>query len=133
VDVVCLSSADRQLLSARFAEHGNSHRRMASALEEAGAGEALERLTALRRVERRFAIDLGSLCHRYERRNDPAVHPIERMVLSYVACRRLSADGSEELWVLVDRVREVRELIEGGPSGRPRHEAAGGAGSAQGR
>ena len=77
MDVVCLSAEDCRLLSTRFAEHGNSHRRMSGALKASGATEALERFGALRRLEAKFEIDLGSLCHRFERRNDPATHPLE--------------------------------------------------------
>jgi hypothetical protein len=112
VHVLCLAPGDRRLLAARFAEHGNSHRRMVTALVEASAGDALARLRALRRLERRFAIDLGSLCHRDGRRDDAAVHPLERNVLRYVAQRRPRPGGGEDLLVLVDRVRQVRALID---------------------
>lgn len=113
MEVVCLGLDDRRLLAARFAEHGNSQRRMRAALLEGGSTEAAERLEALRLVERHFGVDLGSLCHRFARREDAATHPLERGVLDFVACRRLRRDGAEELWVLVDRVRQVRELVEG--------------------
>jgi hypothetical protein len=114
-EVLRLDEVDCRLLSARFRQHANSHRRMAGALREAGALEMLDRLRALRGLERRFAIDLGSLCHRFERRNDAGTHPIERSVLSYVARERTGPDGRMELLVLVDRVRSVRALIERGP------------------
>ncbi|NIR61567.1 MAG: hypothetical protein GWO02_19775 [Gammaproteobacteria bacterium] len=114
MDVVCLSAEDCRLLSARFAEHHNSHRRMAGALEEAGATEALMRLGALRRLEAHFEIDLGSLCHRFGRRDHPKTHPLERMVLGYVAAWTPRPDGTGELWVRLDRVRQVRELIDEG-------------------
>jgi hypothetical protein len=112
VHVLCLTPGDRRLLAARFAEHGNSHRRMVVALTAASAGDALARLRALRRLERRFAIDLGSLCHRDARRDDAATHPLERNVLRYVAQRRRRAGGGEDLLVLVNRVRQVRALID---------------------
>ncbi|HEX6938743.1 MAG TPA: hypothetical protein VF158_04980 [Longimicrobiales bacterium] len=114
MDVVCLSAEDCRLLSARFAEHGNSHRRMAGALKATGQIEALERFGALRRLEARFEIDLGSLCHRFELRDHPDTHPLERMVLGYVATWKARPGGTGELWVHLDRVREVRELIEEG-------------------
>jgi hypothetical protein len=114
VEIVRLTPEDCRLFSARFAEHGNSHRRMAGALGEAGATAALERIRVLRRLEAHFAIDLGSLCHRFERRDDAATHPLERLVLNYVAAWRRVDDGAEELWVRVDRVRALRELIEAG-------------------
>ncbi len=112
--VVCLSAEDCRLLAERFAVHGNSHRRMAGALKEAGALDTLERAGALRRLEANFEIDLGSLCHRFARRDHPSTHPLERMVLTYVATWRPCTEGGGELWVHVDRVREVRELIEEG-------------------
>ncbi len=84
-DVVSLSVADFRLLDARCREHGNSHLRMAAALAEADAGATLERLRALRRMERRFRVDLGHLCASMARRDEPSTHPIERWVLGYVA------------------------------------------------
>lgn len=73
--VVCLSAEDCRLLAERFAVHGNSHRRLAGALKEAGALDTLERAGALRRLEANFEIDLGSLCHRFARRDHPSTHP----------------------------------------------------------
>jgi hypothetical protein len=110
--VVRLTESDYRLLAARFAEHENSNRRMRAALLEAGAAEAVARLQALRTVERSFAIDLGSLCHRFLRCDDAATHPLERMVLTYVACWGHCPDAGAQLLVLVDRVREVRELMD---------------------
>jgi hypothetical protein len=111
MDIVSLTPTDFRLLTARFMEHDNSHRRMTSALAEAGAHAARERLAALRSMEIRFGIDLGSLCYRFSHRSDPGTHPIEQTVLAYVAQWRCSSDGREELWVLLDRVRQVRELM----------------------
>jgi len=114
MEVVQLDEADCRLLAARFEQHGNSHRRMAGALREAGALDLLERLRALRGLERRFAIDLGSLCHRFQHRDAAGTHPIERSVLAYVATERTGPDGRRGLLVMVDRVRSVRALIEQG-------------------
>lgn len=118
MEVVCLSAQDRRLLAARFAEHGNSQRRMRSALVEAGADAAAARLGALRMLERRYDLDLGEICHRFGRRNLPDTHPIERFVMSYIAEERACA-GRNELWVLVDRLRQVRELMDGRLVGEP--------------
>ncbi|MBX6362649.1 MAG: hypothetical protein IRZ00_02165 [Gemmatimonadetes bacterium] len=117
MDVICLSSADYRLLTTRYAEHGNSQRRLTGALLEAGALDALERARALRRLERHFGIDLGMVCHRFEHRNDAATHPIERSIMSYVAAWRGTPGGARELWVLPDRIRQLRELMnEGAPA-----------------
>ncbi len=117
MDVLCLTVADYKLLRSRFAEHGNSQLRLAAALEEAGAAELLRQSKALRRMEVSFGIDLGSLCHRFEHRHDPSTHPIESMVMNFVAEWR-GANGRRELWVLLDRVRQVRELMEEGQLAR---------------
>jgi hypothetical protein len=114
VEVLRLTAADACLLAARFAEHGNSQRRMAAALEEAGARETVRRLRALRSLERTFGIDLGNVCFRFRRRHDPRMHPIERSVVEYVTrVGRAGPDAEEEIWVLVDHVRRIRELMEG--------------------
>jgi len=119
VNVVCLGPADRRLLVARLLEHDNSHRRMRSALEEAAAERTTHRLDALRSIERRFRIDLASVCHRFERRDDPGTHPIERMIMNYIARPRGAEPDTSDLWVLLDRVAEIREFTEGRLVGEP--------------
>jgi hypothetical protein len=124
MNVIRLAPEDRRLLLARFEQHGNSHRRMKSALEDAAVADPVARLDALRTIERRFRIDLASVCHRFNRRDDPATHPIERMIMNYIAEHR-SADsdaggtGAAELWVRLDRVEEIRDLSEGRLVGEP--------------
>lgn len=65
--IIQLAPEDRRLLLARFEQHGNSHRRMKCALEEARVADPVKRLDALRAIERRFRIDLASVCHRFDR------------------------------------------------------------------
>lgn len=112
MEVICLSASDRGLLRARWTRHGNSHLRMQDALAGAGATDAGARLQALRTIERRFDVDLAEICHRHDCRNDERTHPIERMVLEFIAEER-SGGGDDQLWVLPDRVRQVRELMDG--------------------
>lgn len=119
MNVVRLSDLDQRLLTARFAEHGNSHRRMRGALLEGGGTVTVARLDALRRLERSFEIDLGSLCHRHGRRLLPETHPVERLVLDFITEIRLPAGGAEELWVNLDRVAQVRGLMDGRLVGEP--------------
>ncbi|MCI0437147.1 MAG: hypothetical protein L0271_26455 [Gemmatimonadetes bacterium] len=116
--VVRLSAADSRLLAARHAGHGNSHRRMRAALGEAGATAAVARLDALRALERRFQVDLAAICALHQRRAESDGHPIERLVISYVTESRASDQG-DELWVLLDRVSDIRDLIEGRLVGEP--------------
>jgi hypothetical protein len=111
MEVVRLSLSDASLLAARYAEHNNSHRRMTQALREAGAAPMLERLGALRQLERRFDVDLGLLCHWFERRNHADVHPVERALTAYLTSVH-DAPQHAEVWILVDRLRELRDLLE---------------------
>lgn len=104
------------MLAARFAQHGNSYRRLRGALLEAGARDVADRLTVLRRIERQFDVDLGEICFRYARRTDPQTHPIDRWIIRYITERRR---GGDEVWVLLDRVRQLRELKEGRLVGEP--------------
>jgi hypothetical protein len=118
MQVVRLTARDRQLLCARFARHGNSHRSMIGELEEAGAHENRARLAALRRIEKRFDLDLAEICHRIARRNLGQAHPMERVVLDFIAEERHHEDETQ-LWVLPDRVRQIRDLMEDKRSGEP--------------
>lgn len=113
MEVLRLTPGDRDLLAARFGEHANSYRRMVGALKEAGAPGPLARLRALRDLERRFEVDLGSICWRLGRVDDPQTHPIERYIVQYVTRQNTDEHGEEELLVLLDNVRQVRELMEG--------------------
>jgi hypothetical protein len=112
MDVVCLAASDRSLLCSRYLQHGNSHRRMFDALAQAGADEAGARLLALRRLERRFDLDLAEICHLFARRHAHGTNPIERQVVEFIAEERHAA-GDLQLWILPHRVRQVRELMDG--------------------
>jgi hypothetical protein len=118
MDVVCLSATDRQLLRARFSEHGNSHRRVYEALKANDAADAAARIRALRRIEQRFDLDLAEICHRHAHRRDADTHPIERMVLDFIAEEKHIDDGVQ-LWIMPDRVQQVRELMDGRLVGEP--------------
>ncbi len=119
MEFVRLSKQDHALLCARFAEHGNSQRRMRDALSGvATPQDVLGRLRALREMERAFDIDLGAVCWRWEHRIDEATHPLERSVMEYVADAR-GTGPAWELWVRLDRVRVLRELMEGRLVGEP--------------
>ena len=114
MEVVSLTRSDCGLLAARFGEHGNSQRRMLAALEEAAASDAFARLCVLRQIEKRVGVDLGMLCYHFEHRNDAKTHPFERQIMNYIAHWRLNLAGAEELWVILDRIREVRDIVEEG-------------------
>lgn len=111
MEVVRLTSSDCTLLSARYSTHANSHRRMSIALTEAGAGGALGRLTTLRALERQFDVDLGMLCHWYEQRDAAQTHPVQSAIIRYLTASHVQ-DGGPELWIRLDRVRDLRDLME---------------------
>lgn len=113
MQVVCLSASDRSLLRARWTEHDNSFRRMCDALHAAGADDTRARLGALRTIEKRFDLDLAEICWRWAHRHDSATHPIERMVMDFIAEERTQDDRSPQLWVMPERVQQVRELMDG--------------------
>jgi hypothetical protein len=118
IHIVRLTASDRQLLRARFTQHGNSHRRMRAAIAESGSVETGRRLEALRSIERRYDLDLAEICHRHARRQHAGTHPIERMVLDFIAEERLDDTGAQ-LWIMPDRVQQVRELMDGRLVGEP--------------
>ena len=111
MEAVRISLADCRLLAARYTEHGNSHRRMSNALREAGALPSVERLLTLRQLEHRFDVDLGLLCHWFERRDGKETHPVERAIITYLTAPH-GNNGGAELWIRLDRVRELRDLLE---------------------
>lgn len=87
---------------------------MLSALEEAAADDAFARLCALRQIEKHFQVDLGMLCYHFQHRTDANTHPVERVVMNYVAAWTANDQGADELRVRIDRVREVRDIVEEG-------------------
>ena len=116
--IVCLTATDRYLLCMRFEQHANSHRRMFASLTEAGARDATARLVALRKMERRYDLDLAEICHRHAHRLDVRTHPIERMVLEFIAEEK-HVEAGTQLWILPARVQQVRELMAGRLVGEP--------------
>jgi hypothetical protein len=111
--LIALSRNDCSLLAARFSEHGNSHRRMLAALEEAAANDAFTRLCVLRQLEKHFIVDLGMVCYHFQHRDDAETHPLQRAVMNYVAHWGFTAMGAQELRIRVDRVREVQDVVAG--------------------
>lgn len=112
MEILRLTERDCRLLSTRFADHGNSHRGVCAAFRDDERAAEAERLEALRRMELRFGIDLGSLCYRFLRREAAHTHPLEKLVLDYIADWRTDSDGENGLWVRLDHVRKVRQLME---------------------
>jgi hypothetical protein len=54
------------------------------------------------------------LCWHFIHRNDLDAHPVKRVVMNYVAEWGFDAHAVEELHVRIDRVREVRDIVEDG-------------------
>ena len=109
MEVVTITRSDCALLAARFASHGNSQKRMLTALEEACAGDAFARMVVLRQMEKKIGVDLGMVSYHFEHRNDAETHALERAVMNYVAQWK-----GDDLWICLDRIREVRDIVEEG-------------------
>jgi hypothetical protein len=108
--LIRLGREDRWLLVRRYEFYGNSVAALAKALVREGEPpETLRRLRALRRIERRYGIDLGLVCHKIRRCRERRPHPIEKMVIDYVTWPGPEGD---DVLVDVERVREVVRLIE---------------------
>lgn len=112
--LILLGAQDRWLLVRRYEFFRNSAAALAKALVREEDGEAVvRRLRALRRIERRFGIDLGLLCHKIRRCRERRPHPLERMVIGYVT---LPTESKDDVLLDVGRIREVIGLIERGVS-----------------
>lgn len=110
--LVRLTREDRWLLVRRYEFYGNSFAALAKTLVREGEGEeTIHRLRALHRIERRYLIDLGFLCHEHRRCRERRPHPLERLVMAYVT---VPSANEDDLILDVDRVREVIGLIRKG-------------------
>ena len=96
----------------RYEEHGNSAPRLSRFLRKSGDGRLLLG-RALRRVERRFEIDLGILCFKFVETETRTTPEVQQRVMDYVAYRRAREDGGHDLVVSVDRAREIDRLARG--------------------
>jgi hypothetical protein len=113
MQLIGLTPEQVELAAFRFAAHENSATRIARHYRERDDRAKLELCRALRRVERRFAINLGTLCFKFLEKEHQPTPEVQRKVMDYVAYWNEDGDGVRRLVVSVDRVREIDRLAEG--------------------
>jgi hypothetical protein len=113
MQLIGLTPEQVELAAFRFAAHENSATRIARHYRERDDRAKLELCRALRRVERRFAINLGTLCFKFLEKEHQPKPEVQRKVMDYVAYWNEDGQGERHLVVSVDRVREIDRLAEG--------------------
>lgn len=113
MEFILLTPEQVDVAACRFREHGNSPARIARHFREEEDEALLRVCLALRRVERKFAINLGTVCHKFLETESRSTPEVQRRVMDYVAGWSETADGVLHLVVSVDRVREIDRLAEG--------------------
>lgn len=113
MQLIGLTPEQVELAAYRFAAHDNSATRIARHYRDRDDRSKLELCRALRRVERRFAINLGTLCFKFLEKEHQPTPEVQRQVMDYVAYWNESSEGVMHLVVSVDRVREIDRLAEG--------------------
>ena len=113
MQLIGLTPEQVELAAYRFAAHENSATRIARHYREREDRGKLELCRALRRVERRFAINLGTLCFKFLEKEHQPTPEVQRKVMDYVAYWNEDSEGARPLVVSVDRVREIDRLAEG--------------------
>ena len=68
---------------------------------------------ALRRIERQFAINLGTVCFKFLEKELKPTPEVQQKVMDYVAYWNEDGEGGRHLVVSVERVREIDRLAEG--------------------
>lgn len=113
---IVLTREQAETAAHRFERHGNSALRIARHFRRVDDGHKLGMCRALRRIERQFAINLGTVCFKFLEKETRPTPAVQQKVMDYVACWRDLDDGSQDLVVSVDRVREIDRLAEGDPA-----------------
>ena len=113
MQLIGLTSAQVELAAYRFAAHENSATRIERHYRERADRDKLLLCRAIRRVEWRFAINLGTLCFKFLEKEFQPTPDVQRKVMDYVAYWSEGSEGGRQLVVSVDRVREIDRLAEG--------------------
>ncbi len=113
MNLIVLTREQVEVAAYRYRAHANSPARIARHYRRMEDPAKVRLCRALRRLERQFEINLGTVCFKFlesETRPTPAV---QRQVMDYVASWREDDDGRRDLVVSIDRVREIDRLAEG--------------------
>lgn len=113
MDFILLTPEQVQVAAYRFQEHGNSAARIARHYRDESDESKLRLCRALRRVEKKYELDLGTICFKWVETETRPTPEVQRRVMDYVAGWHETLDGGQRLLVSVDRVREIDRLAEG--------------------
>jgi hypothetical protein len=116
MQLIVLTREQAETAAQRFESHGNSALRIARHFRRVDDARKLGMCRALRRIERQFAINLGTVCFKFLEKETKPTPTVQQRVMDYVACWRELDDGTQDLVVSVDRVREIDRLAEGDPA-----------------
>lgn len=116
---ILLTPEQVELAACRFREHDNSPAQIARHFREIEDEPRLRVCLALRRVERQYAINLGTICFKFLEKENGPTSRVQEQVMDYVAEWRELEDGGLGLVVSVDRVREIDRLAEGDSAAWP--------------
>ncbi|MEJ2153042.1 MAG: hypothetical protein P8Y29_08860 [Gemmatimonadota bacterium] len=119
---IVLTSDQAETVAERYRVHDNSPARMAQQLEIIGDIAKLRLCRTIRRLERRFEIDLGAVCQKFLETERGPTPDVQRQVMAYVAWRELGG-GRRDLVVSVDRVRQIGRLAEGDSEWASSHDS----------
>ncbi|MDX1661262.1 MAG: hypothetical protein R3326_05680 [Gemmatimonadota bacterium] len=113
MEFILLTPQQVDVAACRFREHGNSPARIARHFRGEEDASMLRLCRALRSVERKFEINLGTICHKFLETETRPTPEVQRQVMDYVAGWHETPEGAQQLVVSVDRVREIDRLAEG--------------------
>lgn len=110
---ILLTPEQVELAARRFREHDNSPASIARHYRELEDEPFLRACLALRRIERQYEINLGTICFKFLEKERRPTSRVQQQVMDYVAEWNELADGNLGLVVSVDRVREIDRLARG--------------------
>lgn len=113
MEFIVLTPKQVDLAAARFVEHGNAPGQIERHFLERGEPGTARLLRALRAVELRFEIDLGTVCHKFLETEAGPTPQVQRAVMQYVARWNRDEEGERRLLVSIDRAREIDRLADG--------------------
>lgn len=113
MQLIALTREQAELAAYRFEAHENSAARIARHFRRIAEPDKLRTCRALRKLERRFEINLGTVCFKFLEMETGPTSEFQRQVMEYLAYWRELDDGSHDLVVSIDRVREIDRLAQG--------------------
>lgn len=113
MNLIVLTREQAELAAYRYGEHGNSAHRISRHFRRVDDQASIRLCRALRKVERRFGINLGTVCFKFLEKETRPTSAFQQQVMDYIAYWRGREDGVRDLVVSVDRARMIDRLAQG--------------------